>query len=134
MDNREQSNLNPSSASEIPKILLQKIYNIRERLNHLQKEIWENPETAYQEKFAVRLQSSLLQDLGFEVQQNYCGIETAYRASYGSGGEQFAFVAEYDALPQLGHACGHNLICAAAIGPLMRLWNFYGKTSGPDVS
>lgn len=131
MSNREQSNSNPFSASEISKILLRKINNIRDRLNYLQKEIWKNPETAYQENFAVKLQRSLLRDLGFEVQENYCGMETAYRASYGNGGEQFAFAAEYDALPQLGHACGHNLICAAAVGAAYAAMEFLRENKLP---
>ena len=81
----------------------------------LSKAIWDHPETAYREVFACGQQVKLLRELGFQVTTPYCGIETAYRADYGEGTPAFAWVAEYDALPKLGHGCGHNLICTAAV-------------------
>ena len=81
----------------------------------LSKAIWDHPETAYREVFACEQQVKLLRELGFQVTTPYCGIETAYRADYGEGTPAFAWVAEYDALPKLGHGCGHNLICTAAV-------------------
>ncbi len=77
--------------------------------------IWKTPELAYKEVSACSRQTALLRDLGFQVSTPHCGIETAYRADSGEGEPAFAFVAEYDALPKLGHGCGHNLICTAAI-------------------
>ena len=77
--------------------------------------IWKTPELAYREVFACARQTALLRDLGFQVFTPCCGIETAYRADSGEGEPAFAFVAEYDALPKLGHGCGHNLICTAAV-------------------
>ena len=86
-----------------------------DRWSELSAQIWKHPELAYQEMFACNLQRSLLHELGFSVVNPYCGIATAYRADCGDGNPAFAFVEEYDALPKLGHGCGHNLICTAAI-------------------
>jgi metal-dependent amidase/aminoacylase/carboxypeptidase family protein len=50
------------------------------------------------------------------VEKNYCGLETAFKASFSNGaGRTFAFNSEYDALPGVGHACGHNLIAVAGL-------------------
>lgn len=81
----------------------------------LAQKIWAKPEIGFQEKFACAEQIKILENCGFEVTSPYAGVETAYLATYGSGKPTFCFVAEYDALPGLGHGCGHNLICAAAI-------------------
>ena len=81
----------------------------------LAQRIWAKPELAFQEKFACAEQIKILKDYGFEVTSPYAGVDAAYVATYGSGKPTFCFVAEYDALPELGHACGHNLICTAAI-------------------
>jgi metal-dependent amidase/aminoacylase/carboxypeptidase family protein len=63
----------------------------------------------------------LLSNAGFEVKSPFAGLDTAYKASSGNGKSVFCFVSEYDALPGIGHACGHNLICAAAIAASLSL-------------
>lgn len=84
--------------------------------------IHKNPETAYQERSASRLLSNFLQQSGFRVTLPYGGLETAFRAdaSGREAGPTIGLLAEYDALPELGHGCGHNLIAmmatAAAVG------------------
>ena len=82
------------------------------RLSHL---LHDNPETSMQEHRAVEWLSSELEASGFSVQTGIAGLPTAFRAIHGSSGPVIAFIAEYDALPDLGHACGHNLIAAAAV-------------------
>lgn len=82
---------------------------------NLARTIWKTPELAYKEVKAAALQADLLNSLGFTVKAPFAGVDTAYRAERGEGEPTFCFVAEYDALPALGHGCGHNLICAAAI-------------------
>ncbi|MBP5182325.1 MAG: amidohydrolase, partial [Lentisphaeria bacterium] len=84
----------------------------------LSSSIWSNPELAYKEYFACKKQLETLALLAFPPPVNpYCGLETAYRAEFenGEGGPVFGICAEYDALPGLGHGCGHNLICTAAL-------------------
>lgn len=77
--------------------------------------IWANPELGLQEAKACGAQVELLKKNGFEITTPFAGLDTAYCASRGTGEVTFAFVSEYDALPEIGHACGHNLICTAAI-------------------
>lgn len=75
-----------------------------------------DPEPAWQEFRAHRMLTALLTEHGFDVDTRAGGLETAFHARYGTGPLHVAFIAEYDALPGLGHACGHNLIAASSIG------------------
>lgn len=61
----------------------------------------------------------MLEDLGHKVTRHAFGLETSFVAEYGSGGSVVAFNAEYDALPDIGHACGHNLISMMSIGAFL---------------
>jgi amidohydrolase len=85
-------------------------------LESLASTIHANPELGFLEKQACGLQVSLLEKWGFRVSSPFAGLSTAYKATWGKGKPVFCFISEYDALPEIGHACGHNLICAAAIG------------------
>ncbi len=84
-------------------------------LAELSRTIHENPETAMKEKKASELLVKFLQGHGFKVETGICEMPTAFRAVYGSGKPAIGFLAEYDALPKLGHACGHNLIATASV-------------------
>ncbi len=79
------------------------------------------PELAFAEhRAAERLCAELAAD-GFAVERGVAGLETAFVARSGSGGPCVALLLEYDALPGLGHACGHNLIAAAGLGAALAL-------------
>ncbi|MCH3971293.1 MAG: peptidase dimerization domain-containing protein [Oscillospiraceae bacterium] len=78
--------------------------------------IWAHPETGYQETYASALLCKLLKGRGFAVETGLAGMSTAFCAKKGEGPFHILFVAEYDALPRLGHACGHNLFCCSAVG------------------
>lgn len=75
-----------------------------------------NPETAWEEYESAGAVADLLEQRGFTVTRNYLGFETAFLAEVGTGSRKVGFMAEYDALPGLGHACGHNLIAASSVG------------------
>jgi len=75
-----------------------------------------NPEIAYEERQAAELLTDILEQHGFAVTRGVADLPTAFTGLAGDSGPQIAFLAEYDALPGIGHACGHNLIAAAAIG------------------
>lgn len=75
-----------------------------------------NPELGGQEYQAAQLLRAAAERRGFTVKKNISGYETAFIASKGDHGPEIAFLAEYDALPELGHACGHNLIAAMSYG------------------
>jgi amidohydrolase len=84
-------------------------------LRILTHQIHSNPETAMNEYKAAGWLTQELETRGFAVERGICGLPTAFRATYGTGKPVVAFIAEYDALPGLGHACGHNLIATAAV-------------------
>ena len=78
-------------------------------------EILEHPELGYRERRASRRLSESLAEAGLEVDRPYGGLETAFRGRRTAGdGPAVYFLAEYDALPEIGHGCGHNLIGPAA--------------------
>lgn len=80
-----------------------------------------DPELGWQEYRSSAAVAAVLAAHGFEVEQPYLGLDTAFRARFGSGEFTVGFLAEYDALPGLGHACGHNLISAMSVGGALGL-------------
>lgn len=97
----------------------------RDQAKHLRKEVWEvarqigeRPELGYKEYFASDCLSSFLRKHGFIVDRGIAGMETAFLARFKGihPGPKIAYLAEYDALPVIGHGCGHNLIGAASAG------------------
>ena len=79
--------------------------------------IHEHPELCYEEHHAADLLAGALEDEGFEVERAAAGMDTAFVATAGSGdGPTIGIFCEYDALPEIGHACGHNVIGAAGLG------------------
>ncbi|OJJ66150.1 hypothetical protein ASPBRDRAFT_35379 [Aspergillus brasiliensis CBS 101740] len=78
-----------------------------------------NPELAFEEKFAHDTICDLLEKLGYSVTRHAYGIDTAFEAEAGSGGGLIVYNAEYDALPGIGHACGHNLIAASSVAAFL---------------
>ncbi|KAB8241780.1 hypothetical protein BDV35DRAFT_400737 [Aspergillus flavus] len=88
-------------------------------LQLINEQIHKNPELAFEEFKAHDNITTLLEDLGFSVTKHAYGLATAFVAEYGSGGRVVAFNAEYDALPGIGHACGHNLIATSSIGAFL---------------
>lgn len=91
------------------------------RLTALSEDLHRNPETAWQEFESARKVAAVLRRHGFEVTENFVGLPTAFHARCGSGRRRVAFMAEYDALPGIGHACGHNLIAAMSTGAAVAL-------------
>jgi amidohydrolase len=86
-----------------------------EALAGLSRKIHDNPETAMQERRAAGWMTDFLKENGFSVTKGTAGMPTAFRGVYGKGRPAIAFLAEYDALPKIGHGCGHNLIAASAV-------------------
>lgn len=74
-----------------------------------------HPETGFQEERACRWLGEVLSSHGFAVEAGVCDLPTAFVATAGSGPVSVGICAEYDALPGIGHACGHNVIAAAAV-------------------
>lgn len=85
------------------------------QLRHLGRAIHSRPELAYEEFHAHDAITGLLEAHGFAVERSAYGLKTAFRATAGSGRPAIAILCEYDALPGIGHACGHNLIAASGV-------------------
>ena len=66
-----------------------------------------------------------LESHGFHVEKEIAGMPTAFRAQAGNQGPRIAFMAEYDALPEIGHGCGHNLMAAVALAAGIGLKNAF---------
>ena len=97
----------------------QAIEAARTELVEVALDIHAHPELNYQERHAAELLSGTLEQHGFQVERGVGGVETAFTATLPGGdgdGPTVAILAEYDALPEIGHGCGHNLIAMAAIG------------------
>ncbi|MFO7772908.1 MAG: M20 family metallopeptidase [Dehalococcoidia bacterium] len=88
----------------------------RQQLIQLSLNIHDNPELGFGEEKASAWLTGYLEDSGFHVERGIAGLATAFRATYGRGSPRIALLAEYDALPQIGHGCGHNIIAASAVG------------------
>jgi amidohydrolase len=88
-------------------------------LHALSREIHSHPELAYQERQAVAAIGGLLEREGHTVERGIGRLDTAFRARVGPTGPSVALLAEYDALPDVGHGCGHNLIAISNIGAFL---------------
>ena len=89
---------------------------VENELRDLSRWMYENPELGFEEFEASEKLSSFLGRQGFEVTYPCHGLDTAFEATVGTGGPRVVICCEYDALPEVGHACGHNIIATAAAG------------------
>lgn len=93
-----------------------KVADMSPKLRGISHELYAHPELAYEEFHASRILADAIEAGGLTVERGAHGLETAFRATAGSAGTHFVICAEYDALPEIGHACGHNIIAASALG------------------
>jgi len=89
---------------------------IQDSMIALSHRIHAHPELGYEEEKAAEWLSETLADAGFTVEKGICDLPTAFIARAGNGPLHIAICAEYDCLPGIGHACGHNIIAASAVG------------------
>ncbi|MBC2711598.1 MAG: M20 family metallopeptidase [Desulfosarcina sp.] len=112
------------------------IDGLTDKITAISRYLLENPETAYQEYKACEYLSRVLEKHDFEVEQGVGGVETAFFArpkDRGPGRTTVALLAEYDALPKIGHGCGHNLIAAASLGAAIGLQSALSDSAGGFV-
>ncbi|MCK5429350.1 MAG: M20/M25/M40 family metallo-hydrolase, partial [Anaerolineales bacterium] len=105
----------------------------RDELVELSLKIHDNPEIRYKEFKAFGRITDYLESNGFALERGICDLPTAFRAIYGSGRPAIAFLAEYDALPEMGHACGHNIIAAGSVGAALAAKLVVDQTGGSVV-
>jgi len=104
---------------------------LRDELLALSHEIHANPELAFREHRAASRLGEALHGHGLEVKAGAYGLETAFETRFAAdGGPCVALLAEYDALPGMGHACGHNLIATAALGAGLALRRLGDRVPG----
>lgn len=106
----------------------------RDALFELARNIHANPELRFEEHKAAAWIAELLRARGFAVETGLGGLPTALRASKkGGSGAKVAILGEYDALPEIGHACGHNLIATSAVGAFLAAADVAEKAGGEVV-
>lgn len=93
----------------------------RRTLIELSHDLHEHPELSFEETRSAGVLADLFESRGFTVERGAYGLETAFTAVVGSGAVNAVLCAEYDALPGLGHACGHNVIAAVTTGAALAL-------------
>ena len=101
--------------SAIKEAIRKAINDNKGELIALSRNIWNNPELSFKEFNAHTWLTEYLEKKGFAVEKRYKGIETAFKATFGSGRPNICVICEYDALPEIRHACGHNLIAEAGV-------------------
>jgi amidohydrolase len=105
-----------SAADKLKTLVIKEVESHQDQLRDLSLKIHSNPELGFHETKAVGWLSQYLKKNGFSIEQGTSGLATAFSGSHGKGKPVIAILAEYDALPKLGHACGHNLIAGIAVG------------------
>jgi amidohydrolase len=93
-------------------------------------DIHAHPELAFEERHAARALADAGRARGLDVHQNVYGLETALEARLGNAGPTVALLSEYDALPGIGHACGHNIIATTALGATLALAELGARLPG----
>jgi len=102
--------------------LIEEVDRLSPELLQISRFLHANPELSFEEHQAAEFLTRTLEEHGFSLERGVAGLPTAFTATYASGeGPTIAFLAEYDALPGIGHACGHNLIASASVGAALAL-------------
>lgn len=117
------------------KLIIKEIEALREQLCEISDYICNNPEMGNQEFKAAERLTSFLKACGFSIETNILNKPTAFKAVYDSSkaGPSVAFLCEYDALPGIGHGCGHNMIGTMSCGAAIGLSKVLDKTGGRIV-
>lgn len=115
--------------------LFSEVEEIKEEILKLSKDIHENPEICFEEYKSSGFVKNLLSHHGFIIEDKVAGMETAFKARFKgqAKGPTIAFLAEYDALPGIGHGCGHNIISAVSTGAAIALSKKMNQLSGEIV-
>jgi amidohydrolase len=105
----------------------------RQQLIQLSLNIHDHPELGFKEEKASAWLTTYLEANGFHVDRGVADLPTAFRATYGKGRPRVALLAEYDALPKIGHGCGHNIIGVSAVGAAVASKSVIDRLGGSIV-
>ncbi|KAJ3488658.1 hypothetical protein NLI96_g2682 [Meripilus lineatus] len=108
---------------EVLRTIEQEIARLEPELHELSDDIWSHPEIAYEERYAHDRLVEFMSGRGFTITPHYLDLPTAWKAEYtrGKSGRTIGVCSEMDALPGIGHACGHNLIAASGVAIALAL-------------
>lgn len=110
--------------------LSQRFDQLGAELVELSHDVHAHPELGFEEHHAAAAVADLVRRSGIEIEVGTFGLETSFRAVVGQGSPRVAIIAEYDALPGIGHACGHNIICSAGVGAFLAAAPFVDELGG----
>lgn len=111
----------------LKKALIEAASSLKAELTSLSDSFYRHPETGLEEKRTSAALRSCLESSGFTVESGTAGLPTAFSASFGKGGPVIALLAEMDALPGIGHGCGHNIVGTASVGAALALKKAIGN-------
>jgi amidohydrolase len=113
-------------------LVQEKVDSIQPDLERLSDSLFKNPEYFFHEYHASKSMADMLASFGFRVETGIAGLETSVKAVYKSGkaGPDIGILGEFDAVPGMGHACGHNLMCAMAVGAGAAIRSVIDETGG----
>lgn len=120
------------SHKELKKTVCSRIDALEGELIDVSHAIHAKPELAFEEHFAAGLLADKAEQHGLSLTRNACGLDTAFIGEFGTGEDkpEIGIISEYDALPGIGHACGHNIIAAAGLGASLALAGLSDKLPG----
>jgi amidohydrolase len=123
------------SNSKFKNRVQQEVDLFQDKLISISRAIHTNPELGLKEFKARERLTSEIESFGFQVDHPVAGLDTAFIARFEGQkqGARVAFLAEYDALPGLGHGCGHNIIAAAAFGAAIALRRVVSELGGTTM-
>jgi amidohydrolase len=118
------------NTEDVKTMVMEEVDRRAPELRDLALRIHAHPEVGFHEVQAAAWLTDFLAQHGFSVRKGICDMPTAFEARVGDGRPAIAFLAEYDALPEIGHACGHNLIAAASVGAALGAARALGQLGG----
>jgi amidohydrolase len=117
-------------AARLKQQVCEAVDRMRPELLRISRAIHAQPELAFEEHAAQRLLVEWVRKAGLEVEPGAYGLETAFASEFGAAGPCVAVLAEYDALPEIGHGCGHNLIATSGVGAGLALASLGAELPG----
>ncbi|MBI3399328.1 MAG: M20 family metallopeptidase [Deltaproteobacteria bacterium] len=119
--------------TEIKTEILKILDGLKDRLFSLSCDFYHNPETGLKEYKTSVACTSILEEFGFKVDKGVAGMETAFKAHFGNGRPAISLLVEMDALPQIGHGCGHNISGVASVCAAIAVSELIPKIGGSAV-
>lgn len=120
---------------KLKSMIIEEVENIKQELCKISDFMYYNPELGNEEYEAMKLLTGMLSDHGFEIETGLVGKSTAFRGVYDSKkpGKTIGYLCEYDALPDIGHGCGHNMIGTMSVGAGIALSKVLDNCGGKIV-